>query len=331
MRQARQLRIVIFVAGLALAALVSAILFFANNVLKDMQKKPAVQTKVAILTSDVIEDQSWGSLAYKGKLKIERQFPADAKVDSQLGTEEQQVSAAKKDIDQGYQILIGHGREFSGVFAKLAPDYPKIKFITIHGEAKYPNQTVYTYDQGDVEYFAALAAVMKTKTGKIGLIDASESRAKNPEFEAAIKHYRPGTRFYYRVVNSRDDGKRAVELLEELKAKGVDVVYSKGNGYNRDVIEYAKHHSMYVIGYLDDQAYMGKEAILTSVTNDVPQIYTAIMKDYYGEKGISSGRVMLKEEDGVYGLSPFGPMFTEKEKRYIEKEMARYKKGELSF
>ena len=41
---------------------------------------------------------------------------------------------------------------------------------------------------------------------------------------------------------------------------------------------------MYVIGYLDDQAYMGRPVILTSVINDVPQAYNAIMKDYFSKR-----------------------------------------------
>ena len=41
---------------------------------------------------------------------------------------------------------------------------------------------------------------------------------------------------------------------------------------------------MYVIGYLDDQAYMGRSVILTSVINDVPQAYNAIMKDYFSKR-----------------------------------------------
>ncbi|MFY4776453.1 BMP family ABC transporter substrate-binding protein [Metabacillus sp. RGM 3146] len=332
MQQSRQLRIILITTFIIVAALLITIIFLTQNIMNNLKNSPKeIRNKVAILTSDEVADQSWGSLAYKGKINIEEQFSIKAHLDSKLDTEEKMQNTVKRDIEKGYNILIGHGGEFSGVFTKLAPAYPKVRFITVHGTAQYPNQTVYIYDQGDVEYFAALASSLKTKSNKVGLIDSSDSRAKNPEFEKGLNHYKPNIQFYYKVVNSRDDGKKAVSLLKELKNQGVDVVYSKGNGYNREVIEYAKHHGIYVVGYLDDQSYMGKQTVLTSVVNNIPQIYVAIMKDFYSQKGIPSGEVILKEKDGVYGLAPFGPMFSEAEKRYINKELKKYKQGKLSF
>ncbi len=35
---------------------------------------------------------------------------------------------------------------------------------------------------------------------------------------------------------------------------------AKGNSYNQEVIQEAKTQGMYVIGYLDDQAYMGRSS-----------------------------------------------------------------------
>lgn len=119
------------------------------------------------------------------------------------------------------------------------------------------------------------------------------------------------------MVNSRDDGAKAVKLLRELKDEGVDIVYAKGNSYNQEVIQEAKKQKMYVIGYLDDQAYMGRPVILTSVINDVPQAYNAIMKDYFSKKGLRSREVKLDARDGVYKLAPFGPMYSKQEKQIL--------------
>ena len=59
--------------------------------------------------------------------------------------------------------------------------------------------------------------------------------------------------------------------------------------------------------------------MLTSVINDVSQMYVEIMKDYFSEEGIQPGLKLLTEEDGVYQLAPFGPMFTEDDLQYINK------------
>lgn len=332
MQQSKQLRMISAFAVAIILVILLIVVFKAKTIFDSSASGSENQLKqVTILTSDVVTDQSWGSLAYKGKLKVEEQFPVTVDLISELEEEIETKEAIQKAVDHGGDLIIGHGREFSGVFALMASKYPDVHFVTLHGEAKRQNQTVYTFDQGEVEYFSALASSIITKTGKIAVVDAFESRERNPQFEAGLKHYAPDAEFYYEVINSRDDGEKAAEVTKKLIDEGIDVIYTKGNSYNRDVIKMAKENGVYTIGYLDDQSYMGKDTVLTSVLNDVPQAYVSIIKDYLSEEGIPSGKVKLDESDGVYSLAPLGPMFTAKEKKLIETEMEKYKRGEISF
>ena len=283
MQRSRQLRLILLLALIVVAAFLIIIISKTQGIISQQTTKKVENTSVAILTSDVLTDQSWGSLAYKGKINIEQQYPVSAQVISEVNTNQKMKEAAEKVIQNGTKVVIGHGREFSTVFTELAPKYPHVHFVTIHGTSSYKNQTVYTFDQTKIEYLAGTAAAMKTQTKKIGLIDTF-AKEKNLGFEQGIKAYNPSIAFYYRVVNSRDDGIKAVKLLRELKDEGVDIIYAKGNSYNQEVIQEAKVQGMYVIGYLDDQAYMGRSVILTSVINDVPQAYNVIMKDYFSKK-----------------------------------------------
>ncbi|MGP0689445.1 BMP family ABC transporter substrate-binding protein [Priestia aryabhattai] len=317
MQRSRQLRLILLLALIVVASFLIIIISKTHGIISQQTTKKVENTSVAILTSDVLTDQSWGSLAYKGKINIEQQYPISAQVISEVNTNQKMKEAAEKVIQNGTKVVIGHGREFSTVFTELAPKYPHVHFVTIHGTSSYKNQTVYTFDQTKIEYLAGTAAAMKTQTKKIGLIDAFEGREKNPGFEKGIKASDSSIAFYYRVVNSRDDGAKAVKLLRELKDEGVDIVYAKGNSYNQEVIQEAKAQGMYVIGYLDDQAYMGRSVILTSVINDVPQAYNVIMKDYFSKKGLPSGGVKLDAKDGVYKLAPFGPMYSKREKQIL--------------
>lgn len=317
MQRSRQLRLILLLALIVVASFLIIIVSKTQGIISQQTTKKVENTSVAILTSDVLTDQSWGSLAYKGKINIEQKYPVSAQVISEVNTNQKMKEAAEKVIQNGTKVVIGHGREFSTVFTELAPKYPHVHFVTIHGTSRYKNQTVYTFDQTKIEYLAGTAAAMKTRTKKIGLIDAFEAREKNPGFEKGLKASDSSIAFYYRVVNSRDDGAKAVKLLRELKDEGVDIVYAKGNSYNQEVIQEAKKQKMYVIGYLDDQAYMGRSVILTSVINDVPQAYNAIIKDYFSKKGLRSGEVKLDARDGVYKLAPFGPMYSKQEKQIL--------------
>ena len=332
MQQSQQVRRILMMAIVIMVVFLLILFVKTNGVLRSPTVvSDSEQTKVTILTSDVIEDQSWGSLAYKGKLKIENQFPVSAELFSEIKTDEQMKSTVTDAVSGGAEVIIGHGVEFTDVFTALAPKYPDVHFITIHGTATHPNQAVYTFNQQKVEYVAALAAALKTKSNKVGLLDAYDLRKRLPGFETGLAHYKPEASFDYKVVNSRDDGEKAVALMKEMIDRGVDVIFSKGNGYNRDVINYAKERNVFVIGYLDDQSYMGENHVLTSILNDMSMAYVAIMKDFFSEDGIPSGEVILTEADGVYKMAPLGPMFTEKEKQYIRPEINEIEKKDLSF
>ncbi|WP_096190362.1 BMP family ABC transporter substrate-binding protein [Evansella halocellulosilytica] len=333
MQQTNQFHIILFSSIIIAAVIILVILFRTNGILHgppviDAQED---QPHVVILTSDEIVDQSWGSMAYKGQLKIEEEFNISTTLYSELDTDERKEDAILEAMSADPTIIIGQGREFSDVFAKLSPTYEDVHFVTLHGSAIHDNQTVYTFDKGNIEYFAALAASMKSESNKIGLLDAIHYEEENRDFQQGIIHFQPDAQFYYGVVESRDDGKRAVQLMEEMIEQGVDVIFSRGNAFNRDVIEHAKNHNVYVIGFIDDQSYMGENVVLTSVLNDISNAYVSIMHDYFSDEGIPPGVVTLDQRHGVFDIAPLGPMFSNEEKEAFESEFLKYQRGELSF
>lgn len=178
MQRSRQLRLILLLALIVVASFLIIIVSKTQGIISQQTTKKVENTSVAILTSDVLTDQSWGSLAYKGKINIEQKYPVSAQVISEVNTNQKMKEAAEKVIQNGTKVVIGHGREFSTVFTELAPKYPHVHFVTIHGTSRYKNQTVYTFDQTKIEYLAGTAAAMKTRTKKIGLIDAFEAREK---------------------------------------------------------------------------------------------------------------------------------------------------------
>lgn len=171
MQRSRQLRLILLLALIVVASFLIIIISKTQGIISQQTTKKVENTSVAILTSDVLTDQSWGSLAYKGKINIEQQYPVSAQVISEVNTNQKMKEAAEKVIQNGTKVVIGHGREFSTVFTELAPKYPHVHFVTIHGTSMYKNQTVYTFDQTKIEHLAGTAAAMKTKTKKIGLLD----------------------------------------------------------------------------------------------------------------------------------------------------------------
>jgi transcriptional activator of comK gene len=127
MPQSNQVKLLLLTTIIVVFTFLSIILFKTEVILDNTTTSNQTEnTEVTILTSDVIEDQSWGSLAYKGKLKIEEQFPVTAELFSEIKTEEQMKQTITKAVENGSKLIIGHGREFSDYFTKISPNYPDV-------------------------------------------------------------------------------------------------------------------------------------------------------------------------------------------------------------
>ncbi len=292
-----------------------------TQIISDMNASEKKTTNVLILTTDEMTDQSWGSLAYKGKLLIEKQFDVQVSMEDEVDIDSDLKNLIKaNNNEKELDLVIGHGREFSEAFYTISNQFKDIQFVTIHGDYLNSNLTVYTFDHQEMEYVAGVAAALQTKTNKIGVIDAVNNEHSDWGFSSGIEAINPKIELLYEVVYSREDKERALSIAEKMIDDGVDIIYTKGNGYNQAVINYAKTKGIYMIGYLEDQSYMAENHMLTSVLNNVPQMYVAILKDFQKDLKTPEKKVYLDSYDGVYGLAPLGKMYTEDEIEIIEQE-----------
>ncbi|ENH97408.1 basic membrane lipoprotein [Gracilibacillus halophilus YIM-C55.5] len=320
MRNNQQLKTILTITVICSIIVIVALIWKSSVILTSMNSTEDRDTHVAVFTTDVTTDQSWGSLAYKGTLLMKEQFDVTTNLYSEVDLENDLHNQITTSIQNGTDIIIGHGREFSEPFQRLSNEFPETQFITVHGDYYNSNLAVYTFDQQEIEYVAGVAAALKTETNKVGLIDVENKLHKNWGFPTGLKEMNPDIKLLYEVVHTRNNSDRAVRLAKKLIEQGADIIYSKGNGYNKAVMNYAKEHDVYLIGYLEDQSYMAENKMLTSVVNNVEQVYVSILEDYFSEDGIPSDKIYLDSEDGVYGLAPLGDMFSQSERDTIQEK-----------
>ncbi|WP_163537718.1 BMP family ABC transporter substrate-binding protein [Gracilibacillus sp. YIM 98692] len=320
MEAKKQLTYILSVTFIIISIVLVVLFVKSNHIINNLTAQATNPDKLLILTTDEITDQSWGSLAYKGKLLIEEQYDVVVDIHAEVGLDNQTEKIIHNSVQDDTAIIIGHGREFSDFFHSISPQYPETEFVTVHGDNTNSNLAIYTFDQQEIEFVAGVAAALKTSTKKVGVIDAIDNLDKDWGFSTGLEEIDSEIQLVYDVVYSRDNKTKAVEIANDMVEKEVDIIFTKGNSYNKAVINFAKKHDIYLIGYLEDQSYMAKELMLTSVLNNVPNAYLAIMKDYYSEGGITSEKHYLDTTDGVYELAPLGPMFTEQEKKIIQQK-----------
>jgi transcriptional activator of comK gene len=116
------LKVVVFVLSLTIMFI---LLWQVYKVMPDMNAADSSPV-VGIITSDAITDQSWGSLAYEGKLRIMQKYDVSVIFASEKYNVQDMKRTIKDMIADGAELIIGHGRggcagvlEFCGENKKL--------------------------------------------------------------------------------------------------------------------------------------------------------------------------------------------------------------------
>jgi transcriptional activator of comK gene len=332
MAQSNQLKTILLTAGTLSLFIIFLLAYQMHTTLNQSSTTPVINDSlsVGILTSDSIHDQSWGSLAYEGHLRIIKKFPAQVDIMSEINTETKMREMTLEMVRNGVQLIIGHGREFSPVFTQMAPMYPDVHFVTINGSAEYPNQSSFTSHPESYGYFAGMVAALMTKTNKVAVIDSFDTTAEGRAgFKLALEEFNPEATFLLRSVGSRDDEEKGAQMAQELIDLGVDVIFSQGNAFNRSVIYEAEKADIQVIGYITDQAYMAEQNVITSVLIDLSEAYVFIIERYLSPEGLPSGNIILDFKDGVYDLAPFGKMVPEEVRKKVTTQLEKYNQREF--
>lgn len=333
MQQSKQSQIIIRISVVVSLCILLFLAYKTTVILTNLragEHELIPQTQVGIITSDVVHDQSWGGLAYEGKLRIQGGFPVEVELLSEKQTDAEMKAAALELINKKVKLIIGHGREFSALFTELAPNYKDVHFVTIHGTSEHPNQSVFTYKDFIEGYYAAgMTAGMMSETKKIAILapyDPDEETVKS--FIKGVNELNLDVETIIRIVGSRDDEEKALKQTKELIDLGVDVIFTRGNLYNRVVIDEVRNADIYAIGFIDDQSYMAKDHVLTSLMNDVPQTYVKILEQYFDAEGIQSGTTALTYIDGVYRLADFGQMVPDDIQLKVDQYLENFHRGE---
>src|ERR1700679_1737700 len=86
------------------------------------------RTSVALLLSGVITDGGWGQLAYDGLTELKAQGGFRTAYEENISLA-QMDQTARGYSDDGFNLIIGHGNEFSSTLLEVAPDYPKQRYF----------------------------------------------------------------------------------------------------------------------------------------------------------------------------------------------------------
>ena len=226
---------------------------------------------VALLMSGVITDGGWAQLAYTGlkELKERRGFKTAYAENITLAQMDQ---TARGYSDDGFDLIIGHGLEFSSTLLEVAPDYPnQYYFVTTFGpKHALPANIMYV----NMGYFGAafgagaLAALISEKKIAVGFVggddDPNQNRIKRA-FIAGAQHVLSGIHAIGIITGDYDNAAKGREAASILIGNGADVIWHAADVTGLGAIQGAVSANVKVIGCYSDQCDLAPNNMASSL------------------------------------------------------------------
>jgi basic membrane protein A and related proteins len=220
--------------------------------------------------SGVITDGGWAQLAYTGlkELKERRGFKTAYAENITLAQMDQM---ARGYSDDGFDLIIGHGLEFSSTLLEVAPDYPNQRyFVTTFGpKHEMPRNIMYV----NMGYFGAaygagaLAALISEKRLAVGFVggddDPNQQRIKRA-FIAGAQRAVPGIRAIGIITGDYDNAAKGREAASILIGNGADVIWHAADVTGLGAIQAAISANVKVMGCYSDQCDLAPNNMATS-------------------------------------------------------------------
>lgn len=234
-------------------------------------------------------DKSFNQAAYTGAERFKKDTGVnylEAQINADIEGEQILRHLARK----GASIIFVTGFQQQGQVSKIAPQYPKTKFVLINvaPTKPLPNVQAMMFREEEGSFLAGMAAAMASKTGKVGFIGGMDipliSRFGCGYAQGAL-YANPKATVISNMVGSTAaafrDPTRGAELAISQFDRGVDVVFAAAGNTGTGVIQAAKDKGKLAIGVDSNQNYVHPGTVLTSM---VKQVDNAIYQSFKSAK-----------------------------------------------
>jgi basic membrane protein A len=236
-------------------------------------------------------DKSFNDSAYAGLQKAGQDFSdIEVKDLTPAANGSNRQALMRLLAQQGYQLIFGNGFAFQDDLAKVAKDFPAIKFACT--DCAVPDVTASSnvvnndFGQNEGSFLVGAAAALKSKTGKVGFIggvDVALIHQFEAGYTAGAKYINPSITVDVKYLTAPpdfsgfSDPAKGKEAALGLFQGGDDVVYHAAGGSGGGLFTAAKEYStannthVWAIGVDSDQ-------YLTAPADEQPYILTSMIK-----------------------------------------------------
>ena len=255
--------------------------------------------KVALLVPSTITDGGWSQSAYQALLQIEKELDAEI-IYTEAATEEEIEAMAHQYGQENYDLIIGHGYQYSEPFKDISPKYKDTIFLTNGGLYINNNLSAIEVELEQVSYIAgAIAAKLSqsNQLGCIGGVDMPPISKTFVGFELGAKSINPDIEVSVSYIGSFDDPRAGYEEALRMIRSGVDVLYGNANATGLGVIKAADEKGIYVFGQDSDQSAFSPEYLVASMFQDTSKTYMMVAKSILENRFENGQRIIVGFED----------------------------------
>lgn len=230
--------------------------------------------KVALLTSGPVNDNDWNALAYNGLKLIEENYGVQiGNVDSVTQSDQEEVM--RSFIDEGYNVIYGHGYEFGDTMKKLADEFPEVKFVITSADlVNGSNLAACNVNALEHGFVAGAAAALVSDAGHVSMIGSMEIPpivAGIEGFKLGAKYVNPDIQVESDLIGSFDDAAKMKELMTTYINKGVDVGCFNADMAAMGGIEALVAANKLCVGLNFNQGELAPNNVVTSIGQSYPK------------------------------------------------------------
>ena len=208
--------------------------------------------------------------------------------------------------DSGYNVVIGHGYQFSEPVVTVAKQYPDVAFLLGCGVGYTPNSAQYDVQLEAGGYLMGVIAALATQTDKVGVIgggEGSEITRGHEGFKAGAKSINPDIEIQEVYTGDWNDTTGAYEAAIGMYDSGVDVIWHSGDGIGLGVVQAAEEKDMYVLGNVEDQKSLAPNNVLSGLQYEWGEALEKIFASIYDGTFVADEKEVIMINVANGGLS----------------------------
>jgi basic membrane protein A len=240
------------------------------------------ETSVVLLLTGVITDGGWGQLAFNGLTAL-RTKPGFKTALAENISLAQMQEVVRGYADDGYDLLLGHGTEFSSALLEIAPDYPNQHFFvsSFLPQPKVPANILYI----NMGYFGAaygagaLAALISDRKQAVGFVGGEDDPTQQgiqKAFIAGARNTVNGIQGLGIITGDYDNAAKGREAAATLVGNGADVIWHAADVTGLGAIQGAVAGKAKVIGCYSDQTNLAPNNMATSFEMNLEGMVQAV-------------------------------------------------------